>query len=290
MLFRSYIRQGDYDKALEILQKGQEKAGGDELEKKIKEFEDGIITDSSGDVRTVINDKPNEGGSKYLEAIEVKPGGDLTKAVEGKSDVVIVLGAGDYVVDGVFDGLNNITILGREGTNLISYSGEDMVAMFENCKGLTLKNLTIGHELPQEVSSCTAGVLWFTNTEVTLENCDIFGCGVYGISAWYSNITAKDTIIRDCSSSIMELGSTEALFQNCTFSGNGYSLPDPQAMWIYDVLYWNGDPPVEADSYTVAFSGCTFTENKNPELYHNDAPEKISVVTDGCTFSGNAWV
>ncbi len=47
-----YIRRGDYDGALEILQEGLEKTdGNEEIAAKIEEIESGTITDSSGNIR-----------------------------------------------------------------------------------------------------------------------------------------------------------------------------------------------------------------------------------------------
>ena len=47
-----YIRQGEYDKALEILKEGLDKTGGDTaIADKIAEIESGTITDSSGNTR-----------------------------------------------------------------------------------------------------------------------------------------------------------------------------------------------------------------------------------------------
>ena len=47
-----YIREGDYDKALEILKEGLEKTGGNNaIAQKIAELESGTITDNSGKIR-----------------------------------------------------------------------------------------------------------------------------------------------------------------------------------------------------------------------------------------------
>ena len=46
-----YIRMGDYDKALEVLQEGLQKSGDQSIADKIAEVESGNITDSSGKVR-----------------------------------------------------------------------------------------------------------------------------------------------------------------------------------------------------------------------------------------------
>ena len=46
-----YIRQGDYDKAMEVLQEGLDKTGGEAIADKIAEIESGNVTDSSGNTR-----------------------------------------------------------------------------------------------------------------------------------------------------------------------------------------------------------------------------------------------
>ena len=49
-----YIRQGDYDKALETLREGLDKTGGDQsIADKIEEMEAGNFTDSSGNARQI---------------------------------------------------------------------------------------------------------------------------------------------------------------------------------------------------------------------------------------------
>lgn len=289
-----YIRSGDYDKALEILQQGQEKADDDRLTKKIQEFEDGTITDLSGELRAVLNEKSGEGQPKYLTVIHLRPGDSLDRVLDNhKSNVVVILDAGEYEVMGFRD-LDNVIISGTKGTKLVSYSGEDTVAGFYDCKGVVLKNLTIGHEIPTQYYSCSAGVLMFENTEATLENCDIFGCGLFGIYAAATDITAIDTIIRDCSESIMTLVSSNATFQNCIFSGNGYHEPSDWAMWFLADNYWSEQRSVTADSFFISFSECEFSGNQNPTFYKvtdylATGPDKVDVIVKNCTFSGNAW-
>lgn len=287
-----YIRLGDYDKALEILQQGLEKTDSDRLVEKIKEFEDGTITDSSGEIRAVINDNAADGQPKYLEAIHVRPDENLRSVFTDlsfydKSNVAIILDGADYEIDDYVLDLKNVTIQGTQGTRLVSYSGYDTVVNFQRCKGLTLKNLVIGHELPSTKKSCQAGVLWITESEVSLVNCDIFGCGKYGISVSDSTLVAQDSVIRDCSSWIMSLVDSNVTFHKCAFSGNGYEAPADEAVFVnaYDR---------EDDVLVIKFSDCTFTNNKNQNLYslpsHNQYNlGRIQIEFNNCSFFGNAW-
>lgn len=44
------------------------------------------------------------------------------------------------------------------------------------------KNLVLGHDIPTE-EGCTERVLSIYESEISIVNCDIFGCGITGFSA-----------------------------------------------------------------------------------------------------------
>lgn len=287
-----YIRQGGYDRALEVLRNGLEKTDDDQQREKIREFEAGTVIDSSGEIQAIRNENPGTGQPEYLGAVHFEPGADLGATIDNSSNIVVVLDAGDYTVNSAgFSDLTNVTFLGTEGTRFVSYDGSEIVARLNDCKGITLKNLTMGHKLPPQITFCDQGVLWMTNTEATLENCDIFGCGLLGIDAASSDVTAVNTTVRDCSQFIMAMACTNAVFQDCVFSGNGYDTQtlNEWGMWIAADDYWNDMRSEPADAFSITFSGCQFTGNQNPTFYQNTDPDKINVSVGGCTFSGNAW-
>lgn len=206
---------------------------------------------------------------------------ELQKAL--KSNTTIVLEGKDYNVGelGIFE-LENVTIQGTTGTRLLSPYLDDVVVYIRDSKNIVLDTLVIGHEKETEVTGCDSGVLNAGDSTFTVLNCDIFGCGMYGLDAYDCSITMKNSVIRDCSHNIMYLTRCAASFDNCTFSGNGYKEPE-----TYGIKF------SAADGAAVAFSNCTFTNNKNPQFLIDRTAERPasqpSYSLMGCTFTGNAW-
>lgn len=106
----------------------------------------------------------------------------------------------------VFFKINNLTIEGvnMETAHIQTEHHGAFVLSFENCSNITLKNLTLGH-VPQ--GFCRGGVIEMNNCRnCAIKDCDLYGCGTYGIcSAYSNNITFSNSTIRDCSYGIMVL-------------------------------------------------------------------------------------
>ena len=85
---------------------------------------------------------------------------------------------------------------------------------------------------------------------ISINNCDLFGCGTYGIEATLtSGLVMKNSIIRDCSYGIMLLnGLTDSRFEFCDFMRNqsGISSRD--------------------NCKGLKFSDCRFTQNGTQSL------------------------
>lgn len=203
---------------------------------------------------------------------------ELQEALK-RSNVRIVLEGKDYVCDGGYycEGAENVVIQGSEGTRLISTSSVDVVLSFYGCQGITLENLVLGHDIPTD-DGCDGGVVNVTDSQVTIIGCDIFGCGLVGITADLSEITVKDSVIRDCSAAIMAFyGETTATFQDCVFSGNGYNEPSSYAV--------NCVVP----GVTVNFLGCEFKDNQNPNFIGGEEDANPTYTCENCVFTGNGW-
>lgn len=268
---------------------------------------DGVVADAGkeGPKETEIPSKETETPSKEGEAVkeneaaagpadiesEAKAAGQTivyaatTQELQDalKSNTMIVLEGKDYTYEYGLNLMNleNMTIHGTEGTRIMTTSESDDIINFQGCKGMMLRNLVMGHDVPVE-SECSEGVVYAFNSEVTLVNCDIFGCGLLGIEAGESTITAKNTTIRDCEYGFINFYNSGAVFENCTFSGcgNGYSQ-------TAIILSYNEK---KAD---VLFSGCRFTDNQIPNLYtctdSKNNTEIDAITFQNCTYSGNDW-
>ena len=72
------------------------------------------------------------------------------------------------------------------------------VLSLERCSDVTLSGFTAGHtEAPQP---CSGGVLWLEDCDrITVDNCDLYGCGTIGINAYYcGDLSVTGCEIHDC--------------------------------------------------------------------------------------------
>lgn len=85
----------------------------------------------------------------------------------------------------IISGVNELTIE-AESADAATICAEPRYAdvlTFENCDHITLRNFTAGHT--EEPGSCTGGVVYLSGcTNVTVEGCGLYGCGVVGISGY----------------------------------------------------------------------------------------------------------
>lgn len=308
-----YLAQDRREAACDILQQGQEKAentrnirnmldditvqeettentqqiwdifGFGNIDENVNNEEDGRENGEVNDDKT--SEETSEENSEeyeYEDVFYVHTGGELEALLKqegGLSECTIVLDGKDYYVSGesVMSGAQNVTILGTGGTRLLCNSGRDLILSIWQCSGIVLKNLTLGHNIPTG-DYCEAGVMSIGDSEVSVVNCDIFGCGLMGVVASRSNLIFEDTIIRDCSECIMDCNDTTAEFINCRFSGNGYDVlvcENAINLWTYEV------------GNMLTFSECIFENNQNTALVNENEAESLKF--DNCTFTGNAW-
>ncbi len=189
-------------------------------------------------------------------------------------DEIMRISEPTLVNESVYDGrqltlvnMKNITIHGDGDCHIVVEPAYAYVMHFINCKNISLENVTMGHTAQ---GFCTGGVVGMMNcSEMTIDGCDLYGCGAYGIIASQTNdIMMRNSIIRDCSYGIMEIsGCNRATFRKCHFFRNKeYSMVT-----------------VGEDSRSVLFDECRFYENhgllfdlgckiqiKSCDIVHND--------------------
>lgn len=149
------------------------------------------------------------------------------------------------------------------------------VLTFISCENISLTNLYLGHT---EEGYCSNGVLGFDDcTNVSINNCGLFGCGTEGIEMRQSShFTMTDSEIFHCSYHIMHInGSNDCKFINCAFYNNKeYNLVT-----------------VDTSSENILYDHCVFTGNQG-KLFniYNPAGVKLRrciIQHDGDT--GNAY-
>ena len=268
-----YKKTGEDDKAKEILERGYEMT----QDERMKETQE---KDVGGERERIGGLAEKEGWDVFYPETPEEFEEILRK---NKSNIYIVLDAKDYVMETSLNGYENVTIHGVDGTRIVSDSGWDTIISIDFCKDITLINLVLGHDIPtaeNESQECSAGVVRvYGSSKVSLINCDIFGCGLYGIDGMDSIITARNCTIRDCSDYIMYLYNSSGLFENCNFLRNGYLYPYEYAVSV------RGDGSLDT---SLTISECIFSGNGNPQCI-GDFGSQADYKLDNCIFFGNAW-
>ena len=131
------------------------------------------------------------------------------------------------ISEAIFDGrqltlteFHDLTIRGERDCQIVVEPRYAFVLSFINCRNISIECLTLGHT---EEGYCMGGVVGLIGCDiVTIESCDMYGCGTYGIEAETSQVLRVfRSIIRDCSYGIMVLRDIQdAIFINCDFYRN----------------------------------------------------------------------
>ena len=150
---------------------------------------------------------------------------DLTECSdygEGASDELWKPDFGNnmYVWYKCYDGyelcIGNVSNFHIVGGEIITQPRYANVLNYISCSNVTLENVKLGHS--PEQGQCMGGVLNIEKSEgIILENCDLYGCGILGISARdVKNIHVQNTLIHDCSFGAATLEETDStVFLGC---------------------------------------------------------------------------
>ena len=77
---------------------------------------------------------------------------------------------------------NNIKIIGRDNVELVCTNMDDNVMWIVTCSNITIKNIKARHTDPTKDERCYGNVFAIdTSRIITIENCDINGCGAIGV-------------------------------------------------------------------------------------------------------------
>lgn len=260
-----YDQLGQPDKAEEVLQKGVDNTGDAGLQEKLDE------------ARNSIPPVPDDGIQRQV--MEISSGEELMELsyTSGLKDLELRLGDGDYNVDGLmFMSAENVSIVGTGATRLVSASGAETIVSLYDCDNFLLYGLVMGHDLEPYMTCSTGVVELLSSDRVKIVSCDIYGCGLHGINADNSSFTADRCIIRDCSDHGALIWASDAVFNNCTFSGNCYKTTTNPLFQVSDA------------ASSVELNDCVLKDNLSQSKYDlgygaSDWSE------EGTTESGNAW-
>ncbi len=217
------------------------------------------------------NDKREVEIKKSIKTKRAASASDILNAIE--SDCEIIVEPGEYLLTGaefdnknvtasevydgeeyIFSNISNLTIRTEDGEHAtITVSPRYANVMtFENCGNITLKGLTLGHTI--EEGFCTGGVLNFINSSnVNIDMCNMYGCGIYGIMADGLNaLNVTNSEIYECTDGIMNIRNVKsAVFDNVKMHDCGE----------FGLI-------VTLDCESVEFTNCEIYENRGSTLFY----------------------
>ena len=168
----------------------------------------------------------------------------------------------------IITGVNGLSIISESGqtadTEIVTDPRHANVLRFENCSGIGMMNLTMGHS---DTGDCAGDVLYFNQcSDIVLSGLDLYGCGVYGISTSKCGfLTCFDSTIRDCKNGALQLYDAQGrqMFLNCVMTGSGsgdyFFVNDGSDGEFYFYRCTFG----EGESNSLAFSKWITTEDCN---------------------------
>ena len=243
---------------------------------------------------SVSNTKPPSDTSVKYKTVEVSNAKEFLENI--KSNTRIVLTGSTYNLSKVlnvsnpsikmtheYDGaeyvitnVNNLIIEPKNGVSptLLVEPRYSNVLPFENCNNITIKGITAGHTI--EKGYCVGGVIFLNNTsDVTIDNCKLYGCGTYGISGnKVSNISAINTEIYECTYGIVEFYYSKNInLKSCI-------LRDSEQFSMFSIY----------NCENVKISDSKISGNKSDEMFSFiSSTESSNVIFENCNFSNNNY-
>ena len=172
---------------------------------------------------------------------------------------------------------NHIRLEAEEGANvtILTDSATSNVMELYGCGDITIKGITFGHNV--EKGQCTGNVLSLVASHgIEIEDCNLFGCGTYGISSYNSfDINVNNTQIYECTYGLLEFNSSNNIyFQNCV-------LRDSEGFYQIEMNY----------SRNINFEDCKITNNKTSEYMNTFIALSSShdIMFKKCDFKNNKY-
>ena len=227
---------------------------------------------------------------------------DMISAIA--SNTKIVIEAGNYIAPAgrneydVHTGIRiknieNLTIEAKGNVEIKLNVGYVPVFEIENSKDITFIGLSLGHDVPTGGCEGEGDVISaFNSQNITIDNCDLWGCGIVGIWTQSSgNINVTNTTIRDCESSAVTCYMPEGnmVLDNCKILRNNYGAEGEPSDW--DVcIRWN--PNTNSDAKLIV-KNSQIEGNHSGKLlddqYYDKAEPSNKVEFVNCTIQNNAW-
>lgn len=251
------------------------------------------------------------------EVVEVSNGTELYWALLTVKSGTIKLAPGDYditeppVEEGErireFYGVA-YELIGAEGleiigagigkTNVVLSTPELIVMTISQCKDLKISGITFGHVPMGNEVYCSGNVLNILDCErVTLEDVDLFGCGVVGLHMVdCRDVSVVGSLIRDCSDSLVTAAECSGVrFSKTRFRHREDAYDEALSIWSKgrSELTFDGCDfaipqskfiSLDSNSHDAVFTGATFYGGPREDDLASIASAHPSIRFDGSVF------
>jgi uncharacterized protein YecT (DUF1311 family) len=252
---------------------------------------------------------------RYFDTVTVSNTADLLNSIQNNRKILLEAGEYDFSqvaskainnfrISESWDGTKNVVsevsslcIEAKDGAKVELCIDEpyDPVISFNNSKGITLRNLTVGHHV--EPGYCSGSVLYFEGVDhLNVDKCNLYGSGTYGIEAYNTyDANVTDTDIYECTYGLVALHNVGTFnFKNCVMrDSSDLSMIDCDS--AYDVTFedcvFSGNDATSFDTTSfvevgeydrVTFRNCEFNDNKFYTFSNRE------VTLENCTETGNS--
>ena len=205
------------------------------------------------------------------------------------------------------NGLENFRLIGSGTTRIEADPRDAEVIDAEHCIGLVLSGLTVGHtEKPEK---CSGAVIRMNACQdLRIENCALYGCGTWGVTAWNSEgLTVANSVIYECSSGALHLWDcTDVVVSGSTIRNCGGGGTPADLIYIQDSdvsvqnceIYGN---TTEGSLFNVNYDGTAARRisltgtavhdnrltGRNGFIISYLTDENNRMIVDGCAFKDN---
>jgi hypothetical protein len=151
-------------------------------------------------------------GESLLAAIANLQSGQTLQIPEGRYEIMQRM---------ELKGLERVEIIGKGQVDILLRDPENEVVLIIESRQIRLTNLHLQHYIPDEYQICTGGVVNLVQTQdVTIDQCDLNGCGVVGVSGWgNTGITLKNNHIHHNTFAAVNLMAPETGEQILLYNG-----------------------------------------------------------------------
>lgn len=213
----------------------------------------------------------------------------------------IILADGLYDLGWEYFGIRNQTDLSIVAEHsgkaeVLSHEKNRPVIEIDSSENILISGCILGHESVEKGDECGDHgyvIEVWNSTDIKINSCDLYGCGIWGISTVRSTITVEGSVIRDCMEGIVKDNINDSVsLKKCIFSGNAYNDKWEEYpafscqcdLSVEDSIFLNNHNKILiTDGNKSVIKNCSFYNN----VWDGGIPQSSGICLNGITWQVN---